>query len=65
MPQNSSKLKFCLNVFVNIFKFIHVLKVRERYDYNVNEYETFLKTTLCILMIFLCCNEPTNGRKLQ
>jgi hypothetical protein len=37
MPQNSSKLKFCFNVFVISFDVIHVIKVWEHRDYNKNK----------------------------
>jgi hypothetical protein len=52
MPRKWSKLKFCVNIFVNIFQHYSCHKVREHHDYNVNNYQTSFKTMLCILVIF-------------
>jgi uncharacterized DUF497 family protein len=51
--QHSNKLIIIFIHFCLSFNVVRVIKVREHNDFELNELETLIKETLCILMI-LC-----------
>jgi hypothetical protein len=58
--QNSIKLKFCVNVFVNIFQPYSCKKGSKNCDVN-----DIIQNNIMYFDDFLCCNEAANYRKFQ